>query len=701
MNIFFGKISKHVDIQQIIDGYYISPKGSSWFNGLDIGDYAFVIGNGKIQLWKAREWVLANGEQTLDRLYFDILIADLGIKISQLVRLKYFELTSGLIVKTSRSTAKEKKAFFPIAYLEDQLTEEILLNPSIYSNPDFFREIFVFDSKEEVTENSLDLQMYFEDSILKLYPIAHAEGDLHNKFMDNLPHEGKGQKRKDKTLSIVRARVNRGKNLSHKLSIQNIYDAFMCKYNVTTKETSYWVVNAFDDEYLEYCLDNDIHLMQYQYNKQNNSKVSIELGTVIRIKEGDKVLLYKTGNCYYAHGTFVKNNAIATKTMYLKEQIDNGLVNTAGEIITYKDAPCFYEDLSIENDFGGEFGQRLCVDGWEDVNKGGIWIKGIASHVLGVTTNTINQLKDATFFDMVKDKLSTETKGIEGYELLENCVDVLGYKQQIILQGPPGTGKTYSAKDLAEYLIYGKISIDKDDQKDNLENTDQFELIQFHPSYTYEDFVRGISAKSNGKDIEYITENKTLAKFADLANLELLKTDPKKYILVIDEINRANLPSVLGELIYALEYRGKKVNSMYELKEKGKGNEITLPKNLYIIGTMNTADRSVGHIDYAIRRRFAFIDMLPEITVINDEKAKGLFRKVAALFVNDKKENSDYLAGDFDWKDVQIGHSYFLAKDEKELGLKLKYEIKPILNEYVKDGILKGTAKAEIAKLTV
>jgi MoxR-like ATPase len=168
----------------------------------------------------------------------------------------------------------------------------------------------------------------------------------------------------------------------------------------------------------------------------------------------------------------------------------------------------------------------------------------------------------------------------------------------------------------------------------------------------------------------------------------------KNFVLIIDEINRANLPAVLGELIYALEYRDCPVESMYELEDEG--NTITLPSNLFIIGTMNTADRSVGHIDYAIRRRFAFVPILPSVDVINSvlqdtevrEKAVRLFTEVERLFT------SDSIASDFDLKDIQIGHSYFLAQTLKELELKLEFEIKPILREYLKDGILNKTNSA-------
>ena len=153
-----------------------------------------------------------------------------------------------------------------------------------------------------------------------------------------------------------------------------------------------------------------------------------------------------------------------------------------------------------------------------------------------------------------------------------------------------------------------------------------------------------------------------------------------------------NLPSVLGELIYALEYRNEPVTSVYEFEGE---REITLTNNLFVIGTMNTADRSVGHIDYAIRRRFAFVDVLPDENVIQNPTAKNLFNQIKTLF------DIEFLSPDFKAKDVMIGHSYFLVKDEDELRIKLNFEIKPILREYLKDGIFLETASEKIESLNV
>ena len=216
-----------------------------------------------------------------------------------------------------------------------------------------------------------------------------------------------------------------------------------------------------------------------------------------------------------------------------------------------------------------------------------------------------------------------------------------------------------------------------------------YELVQFHPAYSYEDFVRGIVAEVIDKQPTFTVKNKILAEFAEKAT-----DNPKaKFVLIIDEINRANLPAVLGELIYALEYRGKSVNSLYEYEYEGvRERKIKLPNNLYIIGTMNTADRSVGHIDYAIRRRFSFIDVLPDEMYVPDF-AKDKFQSVSNLF--EKK----FLASEFKRDDVQIGHSYFMASTIEELEIKIKFEVVPILKEYVKDGVLTEEAILEIDKL--
>ena len=300
----------------------------------------------------------------------------------------------------------------------------------------------------------------------------------------------------------------------------------------------------------------------------------------------------------------------------------------------------------------------------------------------GAVLEKLRQYKD----EILKDDINKFDAMIDLKELVE-------YKKQLILQGPPGTGKTYMAKDLAEFILTGEIDSDKKNQSITLNSNVQFEIIQFHPAYTYEDFIRGIVTEPHGDKIQYIAKDKL---FLDLVNKAISDTENKPYVLIIDEINRANLSAVLGELIYALEYRDESFKSMYA-NQSGK-YDITIPSNLYIIGTMNTADKSVGHMDYALRRRFAFYDVLPKVC---DESnfEKDLFVKVSTLFVKEIKANvdeleaSDHLSMEFQDRpqDIWLGHSYFFRKEGSDFSLRIQYEILPILQEYVKDGILNNT----------
>ncbi len=291
------------------------------------------------------------------------------------------------------------------------------------------------------------------------------------------------------------------------------------------------------------------------------------------------------------------------------------------------------------------------------------------------------------------------------YKEYRDAMETLDIKQ-MILQGPPGTSKTFSAKAFIKYMAnnctdaeLADIQIADYSQEDKYcaklfkgkgEPKISWDIVQFHPSYSYEDFIRGIkvSTKKDSDTIMYETVNKVLGSIAELAK----KHKETKFFLIIDEINRANLATVFGELIYGLEYRMEPVATPYAVDNN---NRISIPDNLYIIGTMNTADKSIGGIDYAIRRRFLFFEQLPDETVIKtyreksgqvqmdlNEKACKLFESVEKLF------KEDYLSPEYRREDVQIGHTYFLVDSEEKLKRRFEYQIIPILKEYYKDGIV-------------
>ncbi|MFR0899802.1 MAG: AAA family ATPase [Anaerobutyricum sp.] len=193
-----------------------------------------------------------------------------------------------------------------------------------------------------------------------------------------------------------------------------------------------------------------------------------------------------------------------------------------------------------------------------------------------------------------------------------------------------------------------------------------------------------------------MTESKIFEKFCKQAQ----GNKKQKYVLIIDEINRAPLASVLGELIYGLEYRESSIATPYAINGK---QEFSIPDNLYIIGTMNTADRSIGSIDYAVRRRFAFVQVKSNGEEIEGSwidknvgiKAKKLYDKL--MNEEDGIFSKEYLEDqDMDVNDIKIGHTYFLGRkneaveDEKGyLEYRIEYQIKPIYEEYIKDGIIK------------
>ncbi|WP_096200028.1 AAA family ATPase [Bacillus sp. FJAT-45350] len=315
-------------------------------------------------------------------------------------------------------------------------------------------------------------------------------------------------------------------------------------------------------------------------------------------------------------------------------------------------------------------------------------------------------------------KMNCENKYQEYLETMESLKI-----NQMILQGPPGTSKTYSTREFLKYVGGGldnnflnELQIkdyDSDQYCDFIKNDSgktpsiAWDIVQFHPSYGYEDFIRGIEVTTTKKsNIKYDTVNKVLGKIADLAYKAKEKHENKevtsitKFFLIVDEINRANLATVFGELIYGLEYRGEGVATPYTVDNS---NKLLLPDNLYIIGTMNTADKSIGGIDYAIRRRFLFFSLLPDKDVILnndiDKSQEGtedseellnqreLNMKAYNLFFNISRLFDEYLNPEYYKGDVQIGHTYFLVNEDDQLFKRFKYQIIPILREYVKDGM--------------
>ena len=285
---------------------------------------------------------------------------------------------------------------------------------------------------------------------------------------------------------------------------------------------------------------------------------------------------------------------------------------------------------------------------------------------------------------------------------LEKCAKLLSKKHNIILQGAPGTGKTYNTAAIALKTL-DITDVDLTDHKAVMIRYDellgkQIFFTTFHQSLDYEDFVEGLKPhvqtddKGNSIGVTYEPEDGIFKRACNAAQTD---TTNKPVVLIIDEINRGNVSKILGELITLLE-SDKRSQGNHPIKVilPYTKAEFGVPSNLYIIGTMNTTDRSTGTLDYALRRRFAFVTLQSDRSVIEKHYDKlgnaNLKDMAVALFDDIKKfiESPKHLCGDMSIDDLMVGHSYFMAEDEEELKDKVEYEIIPLINEYINDGIL-------------
>ncbi len=296
-----------------------------------------------------------------------------------------------------------------------------------------------------------------------------------------------------------------------------------------------------------------------------------------------------------------------------------------------------------------------------------------------------SQYIGASLWQFIKDIVNSENE-TEVDDILENytkqdflkevfmneseyttLVNLLEHKKNIILQGSPGVGKTFMAKRLA-YSIIGKKS------------KSQILSVQFHQSYSYEDFIEGIRPNEKG---EFGIVDGVFKDFVTRAK----EDRTNKYYCIIDEINRGNLSKILGELMKLIEYdKRDQENAILPYSRE----EFTVPDNIYIIGTMNTADRSLSMVDYALRRRFAFYHVGPAFSRSEFEKylleenelEKSQIDEICSKFTN----LNELIKGDLG-KGFEIGHSYFVDSIDKKNYKEsyesiISYEIKPLLEEY-------------------
>ena len=251
-----------------------------------------------------------------------------------------------------------------------------------------------------------------------------------------------------------------------------------------------------------------------------------------------------------------------------------------------------------------------------------------------------------------------ESETFYASDFLERLIRTLERKQQIILTGCPGSGKTYLADKLAQYLTSDTNGL--------------IDIIQFHPAYNYEDFMQGLRPITDDQNnLAYKVVSGRFLEFCEQA-----RNCQGNCVLIIDEINRANLAAVFGELMYLLEYRDR------QIKLAGSREPFSIPKNVYLIGTMNTADRSIALVDHALRRRFAFIELRPDYNILrlwHHQKQTNI--EIEYLIQVLKKVND--AIGD---PHYHIGISFFLDENLRENIADIwELEILPYLEEIFYD----------------
>lgn len=274
----------------------------------------------------------------------------------------------------------------------------------------------------------------------------------------------------------------------------------------------------------------------------------------------------------------------------------------------------------------------------------------------------------------IRDMISKEEQGENFWDEMSKLISIVMIQDQetkdikelldcgnhaIILYGPPGTGKTYSA----EELVCNELNVPHDKIDDykftkgaEIKNEGAWTLVQFHPNYTYEDFIGGISPQLTGDTLSYTLKEGIFKQLCDAAVKK--ENINKKFVIVIDEINRADLSSVFGELMYALEYRGRSL-SIPNFTEP-----FIIPSNVYLIGTMNCIDKSLVTFDLALRRRFAFCKIMPQLSVLESMLAEyNVEENNLVSFIQRCKDLNSRIAKPTSrlqlGVDYQIGHAYY------------------------------------------
>ena len=285
-----------------------------------------------------------------------------------------------------------------------------------------------------------------------------------------------------------------------------------------------------------------------------------------------------------------------------------------------------------------------------------------------------NTSNDSDNADVVEETSDTELPTLSSRG--KNKVMPLNF----ILYGAPGTGKTYATAEYATAIIENRkvdLSQKTSDERSALMEKYKAAIKEgriifttFHQSYGYEDFIQGLRPDTKNGGFNFVPVDGVFKRIAD----EAIKHGDKDYVIIIDEINRANISKVFGELITLIEEdkRWGEINALSVTLPSGQA--FAVPNNLFIVGTMNSADKSISLIDAALRRRFDFIEVVPNAKIVENTVLKTVLERL-----------NEELFKELDSTDLLVGHAYFMGKDENDLCDIMNHSIIPLLYEYFYD----------------
>ena len=525
----------------------------------------------------------------------------------------------------------------------------------------------------------------------------------------------------------------------------------------------YWIARLSDDDYWSVALENNLWLMQQRYHIQANHIVTQLLKLVKEIKAGDVLLLTHPNKTIYAYGYVVKCPFQTDRISSLSDIISSNRYDYDSGIVRFKDTDVFYEDLrNGVNDWGQRISVEELEKQYNKKNmfisniaklllsKRNIILQGapgtgktyntaaIALKALGITDTDLTDhtavmerynslLGDQIFFTTFHQSLDYEdfVEGLKPHVQTDengNSIGVTYEPEDGIFKRACNAVQTDQSKDIVEciddYLqkikgyenkreiptVSGKSSLFVWWKEGNstISSRSTSSTCSRGEEYTPSPMnIEKVKLQALGKGCENNWQAYAQA-FINAVKEEYGAIADKRVVLIIDEINRGNVSKIFGELITLLEAdkRSQGAHPIKVMLPYTKA-EFEVPSNLYIIGTMNTTDRSTGTLDYALRRRFAFVTLKADESIIekyyNEAGNRELGDIAGALFKDIRKfiENPKHLCGDMSIDDLMIGHSFFMAEDKEELLAKVEYEIIPLINEYINDGILavKNTQK--------